>query len=140
MKEFYKDIWVDTQEDGTVKVGLTRNFIESKLTECFHIIQADAQEVRKGGPMLVVETNDGLSSLKSPVSGRIIRFNDRARNFPDKMTEDEVILVLNTKPREKPAEIIRQQIFGDNPFAAAPPPPDWQVFNVAPPPRAPRRG
>ena len=116
MKEYKEHIWIDTNKDGTVCVGLTQNFIETKLQECFHIMQADAQYLKKDGPMLVVETNDGLSSLKSPVTGRIIGFNDRARNFPDKLKEEDAILTIlpdgvklpATKVKEKPAEAIQQ--------------------------------
>src|SRR5260370_11552088 len=94
MKEYTKDFWIETNPDGTVNVGLTDNLIQSKLQECFHILQANTLAVKENEPMLVLETNDGLESLKSPVTGTVLKFNDRARNFPDKIKEDEVVLHL----------------------------------------------
>lgn len=100
-------IWVRTNKDGTVSVGLTAQTI-GRMGECFHIMQADTEDVIEGQPMLVMETNDGLESIKSPVTGRVVVFNDRARDFPDKLTQDESILTLLpkgvVKEKKKPKE------------------------------------
>lgn len=92
MKEFIGDLWIDKAEDGRVKIGFARRFIEDRMGECFHVMQADTRNVKKGGPLLVIETNDGLRPVKSPLSGSILYFNDHARNFPDKLVEDDCIL------------------------------------------------
>jgi len=98
-KEILGSIWVQTSRDGMVSVGLTRDYIRQKLGECFHIMQADAGQLTLNQPMLVLETNDGLETIKSPVSGVIVHFNWRARDFPDKLTEEETILVI--KPTQQ---------------------------------------
>ena len=117
MKEYNGSIWSETNKDGTVSVGLTQNYIDNELMTCFHIMQADAQVLKKNGPMLVIETNDGLSSLKSPVTGRIMNFNDRARNFPDKLKESDTILTIlpdgikfTGKVKAEPARMIQDDI------------------------------
>lgn len=92
MKQFNDNLWTEEQTSGAVFIGFTRRFIEEKLGECFHILQADSKKVKKGEPLLVIETNDGLENLKAPLSGTIIVFNDKARNFPDRLTEEDTIL------------------------------------------------
>lgn len=90
-------VWIRTNKDGTVSVGLTAQYIRDRACECFHIMQADTEEVWEGQPMLVMETNDGMETVKSPVTGRVLVFNDRARDFPDKLKEEESILTLLPK-------------------------------------------
>lgn len=92
MKQVSTDgkIWME-ERDGIAHIGLTRKFIDEKLGECFHMLPADAVRVVSKGPLLAVETNDGLESIRSPVEGRILFFNDKARNFPDKITEEDVL-------------------------------------------------
>lgn len=91
MKEFSGNMWTESDKDGRVKIGFSKRFIEDRLGECFHVMQADVRTVKKGTPLFVIETNDGLESLKSPVSGTILVFNAKARNFPDRLTEEDVI-------------------------------------------------
>lgn len=94
MKEFIGNIWTEAGSDGRVKMGFSRRFIEERLGECFHVMQADIKSVKKGEPLLVIETNDGLESLKSPLSGNILVFNAKARNFPDRLVEEDCILEI----------------------------------------------
>lgn len=108
MKEIKGPIWYQTNKDGTVSIGLTNEYIQKRCSECFHIMQADLYEVAVNQPMLVLETNDGLDSIPSPVSGHVVNFNWRARDFPDKLTEEESILTIKPKEKEpvkKPAKI-----------------------------------
>lgn len=87
-------IWVQTNKDGTMSVGLTADFIRNKMGECFHIMQADKDDVIENQPMLVLETNDGLESVRSPITGRVLSFNRKAVDFPDKLNETESILTI----------------------------------------------
>lgn len=93
-KQILGSIWVQTNKDGTVSVGLTADFIRTKMGECFHIMQADKDDLVENQPMLVMETNDGLESVRSPVTGRILSFNRRAVDFPDKLKDSESILTI----------------------------------------------
>lgn len=94
MKEYNGNLWTETDALGKVKLGFSKVFIEQKLGECFHVMQADSKNVKKGEPLLVLETNDGLESLKSPITGTILSFNTKARNYPDRLTEEDSILEL----------------------------------------------
>lgn len=94
MKTDHGLVWSKVHEDKSIGIGFTKQAIEERLMECFHVMQADTQQVREKGPMLVLETNDGLESIKSPFTGRVSYFNSKARNFPDKLTEEDTILTI----------------------------------------------
>jgi glycine cleavage system H lipoate-binding protein len=87
-------IWTETDTKGIVQIGFRKNYIEDVLGECFHVVQADTRRARKGCPLMVLETNDGTNRVRSPVTGTILTFNDKARNFPDRLTEDDVIVSI----------------------------------------------
>jgi glycine cleavage system H lipoate-binding protein len=101
MKQFVEGgkIWVERGGDGVSNIGFTKQFIDEKFGECFHILPADSKNIRERGALLVIETNDGLESLKSPVAGRVMFFNQKARDFPDKITEEDVIFRIETPPK-----------------------------------------
>lgn len=104
MKVDHNFVWSQQHDDKTITIGFTKKAIEELLPECFHVMQADSQNIREKGPMLVLETNDGLESIKAPFAGRISYFNSKARNYPDKLTEDDTILTLapvGSKPEVK---------------------------------------
>lgn len=101
MKMNYGDLWVETLPEGTINVGFTQPCIEEKLQECFHVLPADVVRTKREQPLLVLETNDGLVSIKSPVNGHITFFSDKARNFPDRLSEEDVIVTLITEEQRK---------------------------------------
>src|ERR1700743_1891382 len=98
-KQYKGDIWIE-EGVGTVNIGFTNEFIREILSECFHITQASMVMLTKDRPMLTVETNEGLKVIRSPVTGPVIQFDHTARDFPDKLTEDSVVL------RVKPASVV----------------------------------
>lgn len=97
MKTDLGKIWYETDERGVWKVGFTRRYIEQKLGECFHVMQADIKQAQVGLPLLVLETNDGIERIKSPVTGTVLEFNARARDFPDRLTDEETIVQILPK-------------------------------------------
>jgi glycine cleavage system H lipoate-binding protein len=84
--------WTEPDDRGVIRIGFRQSYIEQVLGECFHVVQADTRKARKGCPLMVLETNDGTSRVRSPVTGTILTFSDKARNFPDRLTEDDVIV------------------------------------------------
>lgn len=94
MKTDHIMVWSEVHADKSITIGFTKKCIEEMLPECFHVMQADATTIREKGPMLVLETNDGLESIKSPFTGKISYFNSKARNYPDKLTETDTILTI----------------------------------------------
>jgi glycine cleavage system H lipoate-binding protein len=116
MKTFVDgSIWTETDARGVSLIGFRQEYIDQVLGECFHVVQADTRRARKGCPLMVLETNDGTNRVRSPVTGTILTFSDKARNFPDRLTEDDVIVevlpegtVLPTtkKAREERASVV----------------------------------
>lgn len=107
-------IWYEKNGD-VILMGLTRSFLDT-LDECLHIIPTSGVSVKEKSPLFTVETNDCLVSILSPVSGSFLSWNDRATNFPDKLTESDVIIRLSSKevaPAPSPPEYV----------PTAPPPP-----------------
>lgn len=94
MKLMYGDIWAITEPNGRVNIGFTKECIDGKLNECFHVLPADLKKVTSKAPLLVLETNDGLQSIKSPVAGDVVFFNDKARDFPDRLVENDVVVTI----------------------------------------------
>lgn len=114
MKQYLKDIWTEEVKDGTINIGFTQQFIDQNMNECFHVIQADTKQVTKDGPLLVLETNSCLESIKAPITGHVHFFNQKALNFPDKLTEADVIITLSStekKKEVKPRQEVYQHIF-----------------------------
>jgi glycine cleavage system H lipoate-binding protein len=94
-------IWFQ-KEGNLVKVGFTANFLES-LSECWHILPASTGLIREKDPLMAVETNDALLSIRSPAEGVVLNFNNKAMNFPDKLGAEDIILMINTDTKEKVA-------------------------------------
>ncbi len=130
-------IWYE-QEGRQIKVGLTSDFL-NQLDECWHILPAHSHHIKEKSPLLTVETNDGLMSILSPVSGNVLRWETRATNFPDKLTSNDIILVLTSENLEVKPKAVREpegpqatpgrQLFG----SAAPRRPIWDagIINTA---------
>ncbi len=88
-------IWFE--KDGKViRLGLTRNFLET-LTECWHILPSNMKQIKQKAPLLTIESNDGLISLLSPVTGNLYNWDNKAANFPEKLTEEDVIVTLTSE-------------------------------------------
>ena len=105
MKIVSKDgkLWVE-QRDKHFAVGFTRQFL-GELDGCWHMLPAASQktEIKEKQPLVAVETNDGLFSLPSPISGVIAFFDNKAMNFPEKLTDEDVVCTI------KDAEAVRAE-------------------------------
>lgn len=95
-------VWFETAGTRT-RLGLTRNFLSTVMEECWHIIPAYRERVVKGAPLLTIETNDSLISVLSPVSGRVRAWEQRACDFPDQLSEDDVLIEVDDGKSEAPA-------------------------------------
>lgn len=64
---------------------------------------------------MVVETNDNLISIMSPVTAHFAQWADKAQNFPYMLNENDVVLEMNvTEARKTPGRAATVQF---NPFA-----------------------
>ncbi len=96
------DIWYVTK-NNKVTVGFMSDFLK-KMTDCWHISPV-GKSVDKESPLMVLEMGDELLSIMSPSKGLIESFNTKAQNFPEQLTEDDVICVINengVKPKPVP--------------------------------------
>ena len=117
MKTVSKDgrTWFEVRE-GKTYVGFTKAFLDT-LDGCWHIIPAASARttVKENAPLCAVETNDGLFSVPSPVTGIISVFEHAAMNFPDKLSAEMHVATVVDKQQEEveaPAEGARL-LFGD---------------------------
>lgn len=94
-------IWYEVS-GANIKMGLTRSFLD-QLDECWHILPPMGRQIKMKAPLFTVETNDSLVSVLSPVAGNFLTWNDRATNFPDKLTESDVLIELTTLEVAEPA-------------------------------------
>lgn len=95
----YGRIWFHTEGNET-KIGFTPEFIE-KLQECFHIVPGKrVTQVRENGPLMAIETNTGLFSVTSPVKGYVTFFDNKALNFPEKITPEDTVCIISEKEKE----------------------------------------
>jgi glycine cleavage system H lipoate-binding protein len=92
-------IWVESDGGEHVKIGFTRDFLQ-QLDQCWHILPANNSRFKKQMPLMTVETNDGLVSILSPVTGYLQNFDRKAQDFPDKLTEEDVILSINVAEKK----------------------------------------
>lgn len=112
-------IWF-IQDGAVTRIGFTQSFIES-LDQCWQVLPANLQSFKKKAPMLTVETNDALISIMAPVAGTLVRFENTARDFPDQLTADTVIMELNSLAVNGMAQMrgtamemtISDEVFGD---------------------------
>lgn len=105
-------IWFK-QEDNTVKIGFTKSFLEG-MDQCWHILPANLSKFRSKSPLLTVETNDSLISIMSPVSGNFMQYSDKAQNFPDKLTEDDVVVEIGMGAAARPPQVMDEAVRQDN--------------------------
>ncbi len=105
-KVYMDDIWFQDGK-GTIDIGFTQLFIDRMMGECYHITQASAVLMTKDRAMLTIETNEGLKVIRSPVTGTVAYFNTHARDFPDRLTEDSVVISIKPKPVVVAAEKVK---------------------------------
>ena len=93
-------LWYETKE-GETRIGFTEEFLQ-QMQDCFHIVPGKQRTtIRQDGPLMAIETNECLFSIRAPVSGIITFFNTKAQDFPEKLTVDEVVCVLSEKKKEQ---------------------------------------
>jgi hypothetical protein len=85
-------LWYE-QQDRNIRIGFTKEFLE-QLDQCWHILPANLSRIKANAPLMAIETNDALISVLSPVSGSFVTFSHKAQNFPNKLTEDDVVMEL----------------------------------------------
>ena len=74
--------WVKV-EDGKARVGVT-DYAQKSLHEIVYVeLPEEGMEVKQMKPMGTVESIKAVSEVYSPVSGRVIKINERLRDSPE---------------------------------------------------------
>lgn len=122
------DIWYATK-DNKVTVGFMSDFLK-RMTDCWHISPV-GRSVEKESPLMVLEMGDELLSIMSPSKGVIESFSTLAQNFPEQLTEEHIVCVINEKA-PKPAATSRA---APTPTATFNSVGNWADFAPSPAPR-----
>jgi len=78
--------WVKV-EDGKARVGVT-DYAQKSLHEIVYVeLPEEGMEVKQMKPMGTVESIKAVSEVYSPVSGRVIKINERLRDSPELVNE-----------------------------------------------------
>lgn len=97
-------IWYEQTEQGVTKIGFTRSFLDG-MDQCWHILPGNMERFREKAPLMVVETNDALVSILSPITGNFGQWSVKAQDFPNQLTEDDVVMEIRQGPRiEQPMD------------------------------------
>lgn len=112
-------IWYET-ENGYTKIGFTQSFIDTALDQCWHILPSSTTKIERKSPLLVVETNEGLVTIMSPITGYYADFiGAKAQDFPDQLTEADVVVSLaETRAGQRAPQA---QVIADGGFFMPPP-------------------
>jgi len=74
--------WIKV-EDGKARVGVT-DYAQKSLHEIVYVeLPEEGIEVKQMKPMGTVESIKAVSEVYSPVSGRVIKINERLRDSPE---------------------------------------------------------
>ena len=103
-------------------VGIS-DYAQKKLRDIVYVEEPEiGREVKKGEEITVVESVKAVGEVYAPISGKIIKWNEKLNDTPDLITEDPYgegwIVVLEIKdpkelndllPPEKYIDIIKNQ-------------------------------
>ncbi|MDO8643632.1 MAG: glycine cleavage system protein GcvH, partial [bacterium] len=80
--------WVRVEKDGTVCVGVT-DHAQDQLGEIVFVeLPDEGEEFEKGDSFGVVESVKSVNDVYSPLSGKIIEFNEPLVDSPELINED----------------------------------------------------
>ncbi|CAN5224017.1 glycine cleavage system protein GcvH [soil metagenome] len=80
--------WVQVQEDGTVRVGIT-DHAQSSLGDLVFVETPEAGAVLSAGDACaVVESVKAASDVYSPVSGEVVEVNEALADTPEIINQD----------------------------------------------------
>ena len=80
--------WVDADEEGTARIGIT-DYAQEQLGDLVFVeLPAEGDELSQGDPCCVVESVKAASDIYSPVSGRVIAINEDLDGDPAIINSD----------------------------------------------------
>ncbi|MDM4765869.1 glycine cleavage system protein H [Pelomonas sp. SE-A7] len=80
--------WAELGPDGTARVGITALGLKASGELYMCRPKPVGQELEQGRSMAVVELAKSIVSVKSPLSGRVLRINERLAEQPELVFRD----------------------------------------------------
>lgn len=85
--------WTEDDVDG-VKFGLTSTLLE-KVGCVWNFAPRELTELKEGAIFANLETSRTLFPLRSPVSGKLLGWNQMLLRYPDKIDEDTFLFRIS---------------------------------------------
>ena len=80
--------WIETLEDGTVRVGIT-DYAQDQLGDVVFVdIAASSGEIEAGAVLGEVESTKSVAEVYAPFSGTIVTVNDKLADSPELVNSD----------------------------------------------------
>ena len=80
--------WIETLEDGTVRVGIT-DYAQDQLGDVVFVdIAASSGEIEAGAVLGEVESTKSVAEVYAPFSGTILTVNDKLADSPELVNSD----------------------------------------------------
>jgi len=80
-------VWVQSQ-DGEARVGISDFAAEALGTIIYVELPEVGDEVTKGEPFAAVESGKASVELPAPISGKILKVNEKLEDIPDLINQD----------------------------------------------------
>ena len=80
--------WVSTEEDGTVRIGITDHAQESLGDLVFVELPNLGEQIDQGDSCAVVESVKAASDIYSPISGEVVAINESLEDEPGLINTD----------------------------------------------------
>ena len=95
-KETKGDFWIEPASDvGVFNIGFTPESLV-KFGTIWNLVPRDLTTVTESKPFVNIESRRCLTCLRSPVSGKVVSWNDGFLDLPDSITADVVLLQVQT--------------------------------------------
>jgi len=80
--------WVSTEEDGTVRIGITDHAQEALGDLVFVELPNLGEQIDQGDSCAVVESVKAASDIYSPISGEVVAINENLEDEPGLINTD----------------------------------------------------
>ncbi|SVD99924.1 uncharacterized protein METZ01_LOCUS452778 [marine metagenome] len=79
--------WVNVQDDGQVKIGIT-DYAQNSLSDVVFVELPEVGDLfAKGDVLAIAESVKAASDIYAPISGKIIAVNEKLEEFPELVNE-----------------------------------------------------
>ncbi len=88
MRKTIRDLWIDLN-GNIASLGLTRSFLEESGDITFVNFQVrEGDPIKEGDVLASLETVKSVVEVRSPISGKVLKVNEKVSEDPDLINED----------------------------------------------------